>query len=148
MASLLKARIERAGSLMKSYGLDTIILTKPANTVLPPGRRQVECVCHGDPRWKGGVGSASNRHSGCKSAGHLDHIIGFEDEVGMIHSIAHFFKEFGISQGNVGLEYAFLPQPRMGMLIHPHAKPEAVKPTDCTPLMTELRLVKDAGEIE
>jgi Xaa-Pro aminopeptidase len=83
-----------------------------------------------------------------KSIAAFDHIVGFEDEVGMIHSIAHSFERFGIRQGSVGLEYAFLPQPRMGMLIHPHAKPEAVVSKDCTPLMSELRLVKDEGEIE
>jgi Xaa-Pro aminopeptidase len=26
---------------------------------------------------------------------HFDHIVGFEDEVGMIHSIAHHFEHFG-----------------------------------------------------
>jgi Xaa-Pro aminopeptidase len=74
--------------------------------------------------------------------------VGFEDEVGMIHSIAHYFQHFEIEEGTVGLEYAFLPQPRMGMLTHPHAKPKAVVTKDCTPLMSELRLVKDSEEIE
>ena len=72
---------------------------------------------------------------------------GFEDEIGMIHSIAHCFERSGIRQGTVGLEYAFLPQPRMGMLIHPHAKPKDVAAADCTPLMSELRMVKDNSEI-
>jgi len=48
-----------------------------------------------------------------QSHAHFDHVVGFEDEVGMIHSIAHYFEHFGIRQGTVGLEYAFLPQPRM-----------------------------------
>jgi hypothetical protein len=34
--------------------------------------------------------------------------------VGMIHSIAHDFKEFGIQQGTVGLEFTFLTQAMMG----------------------------------
>ena len=46
------------------------------------------------------------------------------------------------------MEYAFLPQPRLGMLIHPHAKPEAVTAKDCTPIMSELRLVKDEEEVK
>jgi Xaa-Pro aminopeptidase len=83
-----------------------------------------------------------------KQLAYFDHIVGFEDEVGMIHSIAHYFEHFGMRQGAVGLEYAFLPQPRLGMLIHPHAKPQGIKTRDCTPIMSELRLVKDEKEIE
>jgi len=66
----------------------------------------------------------------------------------MIHSIAHHFERFGISRGTVGLEYTFLTQSMMGMLTHPHAKPEGVAVKDCSHIMSELRLVKDAGEIE
>ena len=34
------------------------------------------------------------------------------------------------------------------MLTHPHAKPEAVSTADCTPIMSELRIVKEDSEIE
>jgi hypothetical protein len=34
--------------------------------------------------------------------------MGFENEMGMIHSIAHYFEHFGIKKGAVGLEYNFL----------------------------------------
>ncbi len=78
----------------------------------------------------------------------FDHVVGFEDEVGMIHSIAHHLEQFGISNGAMGLEYTFLTQSMMGMFTHPHAKPEAVSVADCTPIMSELRLVKDAEEID
>ncbi|MBS1199312.1 MAG: peptidase, partial [Proteobacteria bacterium] len=76
-----------------------------------------------------------------------DHIVGFDDEVGMIHSIAHYFEHFGIAEGTVGLEYTFLTQAMLGMLTHPHAKPEKVTPKDCTHILSELRMVKDAEEI-
>src|SRR3990172_3525116 len=49
---------------------------------------------------------------------------------------------------SAGLEYTFLTQSMMGMLTHPHAKPEAVAPKDCTHIMSELRLIKDDGEIK
>jgi Xaa-Pro aminopeptidase len=78
----------------------------------------------------------------------LNTFMGFENEVGMIHSIAHYFKDFGISDGAVGLEYTFLTQSMMGMLTHPHAKPEGVKAKDCTQVMSALRIVKDGEEIE
>jgi len=35
----------------------------------------------------------------------------------------------------------------MAMLTHPHAKPKGVTIKDCTHIMSELRMVKDAGEI-
>ena len=77
-----------------------------------------------------------------------DDITGFDDEVCMIHSIAHYFEHFGISAGTVGLEYTFLTQSMMGMLTHPHAKPEKVVPKDCTHILSELRMVKEEEEIE
>jgi Xaa-Pro aminopeptidase len=74
--------------------------------------------------------------------------VGFEDEVGMIHAIAHYFRDFGIQQGTVGLEYTFLTQSMLGMLTHPHGKPKEVAPKDCTHLMSELCIVKEDEEIE
>jgi Xaa-Pro aminopeptidase len=65
----------------------------------------------------------------------------------MIHSIAHNFEHFGIRQGAVGLEYTFLTQSMMGILTHPHAKPEKVTVKDCTHILSELRMVKDSEEI-
>lgn len=82
------------------------------------------------------------------SLARFDHIVGFEDEVGMIHSIAHNFERFGIHQGTLGLEYTFLTQSMMGMVTHPHAKPAEVSVKDCTPVMSELRIVKGSEEID
>ena len=79
---------------------------------------------------------------------HFDRINGFEDEVGMIHGIAHDFEHFGIKEGTVGLEYTFLTQSMMGMVTHPHAKPEKVVAKDCTHILSELRIVKEPAEIE
>jgi Xaa-Pro aminopeptidase len=83
-----------------------------------------------------------------KALAHFDAIVAFEDEVGMIHSIAHYFEHFGIRQGTVGLEYTFLTQSMMSMVTHPHAKPGKVTVADCTPIMSALRMVKDGEEIE
>ena len=66
----------------------------------------------------------------------------------MIHSIAHHFEHFGIRDGIVGFEYTFLTKSMLGMLTHPHAKPEAVKVQDCTAVMSGLRTRKDPEEIE
>jgi Xaa-Pro aminopeptidase len=83
-----------------------------------------------------------------KALAYHDHIVGFDDEVGMIHSIAHYFEHFGITEGTVGLEYSFLTQSMMGILTHQHAKPEKVVPKDCTHILSELRMVKEPEEIE
>jgi len=79
---------------------------------------------------------------------HFDHIVGFDDEVGMIHSIAHNFEHFGIKEGTVGLEYTFLTQSMTGMLTHPHATPTGMSAKDCTHLLSELRMIKDKEEIK
>jgi hypothetical protein len=58
------------------------------------------------------LASTSANRFNVKQLAHFDWISGFDDEVGMIHSIAHNFSRFGITKGVVGLEYAFLPQSR------------------------------------
>ena len=74
---------------------------------------------------------------------HFNHIVGFGDEGGMIHSIAHHFEHFGIKTGTVGLEYTFLTQSMMGMLTHPHAKPAGITVKDCTSILSKMRMVKE-----
>lgn len=69
---------------------------------------------------------------------HFDRIVGFDDEVGMIHSISDNFEYFGIKEGIVGLEYTYLTQSMMGMFTHPHAKPEGIIAKDCTHILSEL----------
>ena len=66
----------------------------------------------------------------------------------MIHSIAHHFEELGIHSGVVGLEYTYLTQSMMAMLTHPHAKPASITVKDATHVLSELRLAKDAQELE
>jgi len=83
-----------------------------------------------------------------KSLAYFNSLVGFEDEVGMIHSIAHYFKDLGIQRGTLGLEHSFLTGAMMGMLTHPHAKPKKVGVKDCTAILSELRIVKDDEEIE
>ncbi|NOX96633.1 MAG: aminopeptidase P family protein [Nitrospirae bacterium] len=146
--SIYRERIKKACELMARYELDLVILTKPANMFYLTGDGRLCAYAMVTKDAQVAIGVPNTDVDDVKSAATFDHVMGFEDEVGMIHSIAHFFEKFGIQHGVMGLEYAFLPQPRMGMLIHPHAKPKAVISKDCTPLMSELRLVKDKGEIE
>lgn len=146
--SVYRDRIRSAGELMREHGLDAIILTKPANLLYLTGDGRLCAYAMITRDGKAALGVPQTDVEDVRSMATFNDIVGFEDEVGMIHSIAHFYEHFGIRQGTVGLEYAFLPQPRMGMLTHPHAKPEAVATKDCTPIMSELRLVKDVDEIE
>ncbi len=146
--SVYDGRIKRVVELMMNSGMDAIILTKPANMFYLTGDGRLCAYAMVTRDGKVAMGLPQTDLEEIRSLARFDQVVGFEDEVGMIHSIAHYFKQFGIRQGAVGLEYAFLPQPRMGMLTHPHAKPEAVATKDCTPIMSELRLIKDDDEIE
>ena len=140
-------RLERCAFLMQAQRLDALILTKPANMFYLTGDGRLCAYAFITANGIVTMGVPKTDVGEVRQATHVHDVIGFEDEIGMIHSIAHCFERSGIRQGTVGLEYAFLPQPRMGMLIHPHAKPEDVVAADCTPLMSELRLVKDDFEI-
>jgi len=133
---------------MKEAGLDALLLTKPANMfyLMGDGRLCAYAMITQDE--KVALGVPQTDVEDVKQLAYFDHIVGFEDEVGMIHSIAHYFEHFGIHRGVVGLEYTFLTQSMMGMFTHPHAKPADVTVKDCTPIMSELRLMKEVEEIE
>ena len=141
-------RVKRASQLMEEAGIDVLLLTKPANMFYLTGDGRLCAYAMITQGGKVALGVPQTDVEDVKALAHFDHIVGFEDEVGMIHSIAHYFEHFGIRQGTVGLEYTFLTQSMMGMLTHPHAKPEEVAVKDCTHIMSELRMVKDSEEIE
>ncbi len=146
--ALYQKRLERCGQLMKAAGLDVLLLTKPANMAYLTGDGRLCSYTFITQGGKVALGVPITDIEDVKQLAHFDHIVGFDDEVGMIHSIAHYFEHFGISEGTVGLEYTFLTQSMVGMMTHPHAKPEKVTVRDCTHILSELRMVKDDQEVE
>lgn len=143
-----RERLTRCASLMKTAGLDVLILTKPANMFYLTGDGRLCAYAMITRDGQVALGVPQTDVEDVTSLARFDHIVGFEDEVGMIHSIAHNFERFGIHQGTVGLEYTFLTQSMMGMVTHPHAKPAEVSVKDCTPVTSELRIVKGSEEID
>ena len=141
-------RIKRCTQLMKAQGLNALLLTKPSNMFYLTGDGRLCAYAMITQDGKVALGVPQTDVEDVKNLAHFDHIVGFDDEVGMIHSIAHNFEHFGIQQGTVGLEYTFLTQSMMGILTHPHAKPAAITVKDCTHILSELRIVKDKEEIK
>ncbi|MDP2728431.1 MAG: Xaa-Pro peptidase family protein, partial [Dehalococcoidia bacterium] len=148
ISNIHQGRLGKCSKLMKAAGLDALLLTKPANMFYLSGDGRLCAYAMVTQDGRVALGVPMTDVEDVKGVAHFDHIAGFENEVGMIHSIAHHFEQFGISQGVVGLEYTFLTQSMMGMLTHPHAKPEGVTVKDCTPILSELRIVKDSEEVE
>jgi Xaa-Pro aminopeptidase len=138
-------RLEKCSRMMEAAGLDVLLLTKPANMFYLTGDGRLCAFAMITQEGKVALGVPSTDVEDVSRLAHFDHIAGFEDEVGMIHSIAHFFEHFGIHEGNAGLEFTFLTQSMMGMLTHPHAKPAGVIAKDCTHILSELRMVKEQG---
>lgn len=147
IAQPYRERLERCSRLMKAAGLDALLLTKPANMFYLTGDGRLCSYALITQDGKVALGVPQTDEADVRQSAHFDHLMGFEDEVGMIHGIAHHFAHCGIRQGVVGLEYTFLTQSMMRMVTHPHAKPDGVKIEDATPVLSELRLVKDADEI-
>lgn len=143
-----RRRVERCGSLMKASGLDALLLAKPANMFYLTGDGRLCSYALLTQGGKVALGVPGTDLEEVKRLASFDHIAGFEDEVGMIHSIGHYFQHFGFTQGVLGLEYTFLTQSMMAMLTHPHAKPAGLAVRDCTHILSELRMVKEDGEIE
>lgn len=141
-------RLERCGQLMEQAGLDAVLLTKPANMFYLAGDGRL-CAymivtCGGEVA----LGVPKTDTEDVERLARFDFLTGFDDEVGMLHGIAHDFERFGIGQGTVGLEYTFLTKSMMSMLTHPHAKPANVAVEDATPVLSKLRMIKEPGEIE
>lgn len=117
-------RLKRCCQLMNENGIDVLLLTKPANMFYLTGDGRLCAFAMISREGKVALGVPSTDVEDVTRLATFDQIAGFEDEVGMIHSIAHVFKEFGVAEGTVGLEYTFLRHTMVGMLTHPHAKPE------------------------
>ena len=141
-------RLKRCSRLMKEAGLNVLLLTKSSNMFYLTGDGRLCAYAMITQDGKAALGVPQTDVEDVKNLAHFDHIVGFDDEVGMIHSIAHNFEHFGVKEGSVGLEYTFLTQSRMGMLTHPHAKPPGINAKDCTHLLSDLRIIKDKEEIK
>jgi Xaa-Pro aminopeptidase len=141
-------RLEKCGRLMKEAGLDVLLLTKPSNMFYFTGDGRLCAYAMVTKGGKVALGVPQTDVEDVEKLAHFDHIAGFEDEVGMTHSIAHDFARFDIEEGVLGVEYTFLTQSMMSMVTHPHGKPKGVTVKDCTHVISELRVVKEAEEIE
>lgn len=143
-----QARIKRCTEMMKTEGCDILLLTKPSNMQYLTGDGRLCAYAMITTDAKVAMGVPKTDIEDVKQGAFFHHIVGFEDEVGMIHSIAHYFEHFNLKEGTVGLEFTFLTQSMMGIVTHPHAKPKDVMPKDCTPILSGLRLVKEEREID
>ncbi len=141
-------RLKRCSRLMREAGLSVLLLTKPSNMSYLTGDGRLCAYAMVTQDGKVAMGVPQTDVEDVKHLAHHDHLVGFDDEVGMIHSIAHNFEHFGIKEGTVGLEYTFLTQSMISMLTHPHAKPANLTAKDCTHLLSELRTIKDKEEIK
>lgn len=141
-------RLAKCSMMMEEAGLDALLLAKPANMFYLTGDGRLCAYAVITRNGEVALGVPSTDIEDVKRLARFDHLVGFEDEVGMIHSIAHYFEHFGIARGAVGLEYTFLTQAMMGMMTHPHAKPKDVTVKDCTHILSEMRMVKEPEEIE
>ncbi len=133
---------------MEVAELDALLLIKPSNMFYLTGDGRLCAYAMINQDGKVALGVPSTDVEDVKGLAHFDHIIGFEDEVGMIHSIAHHFEYFDIRAGAIGLEFTFITQSMMGMLTHPHAKPESIVVKDCTHILSEMRMVKEPEELD
>jgi Xaa-Pro aminopeptidase len=146
--SIHSSRVKRCALAMKEAKIDVLLLTKPANMYFLTGDGRLCAYAMVTADGKVALGVPKTDVEDVKALAAFDEVAGFEDEVGMIHSIAHYFKHFGIDKGVMGMEHTFLTQSMMGMITHPHAKPKEVTTADCTHIISELRIVKEPSEID
>ena len=143
-----RQRVQRCNEMMREEGINVLLLTKPSNMFYLTGDGRLCAYTMVTVDGKVVLGVPKTDTDDVKQLACFDDVAGFEDEVGMIHSIAHYFTHFAIEQGAMGVENTFLTQSMMAMLTHPHAKPAGVTVKDCTPIMSRLRMVKEGEEID
>lgn len=148
MSQSYQKRLERCGAMMKAAEVEVLLLTKPSKMSYLTGDGRLCAYAMATQEGKVALGVPQTDVEEVKQLAHFDDIVRFENEVGMIHSLAHYFKHFGIDKGQRGMEFTFLTQSMMGMMTHPHAKPKDVLVKDATTILSELRLIKEEGEIE
>jgi Xaa-Pro aminopeptidase len=147
-AQTYRGRLSQCVRLMREAEFDVLLLSKPSNMFYLTGDGRLCAFAMITRDGNTALGVPMTDVEDVQRLAHVDHVAGFEDEVGMIHGIAHNLEHFEISKGVMGLEYTFLTQSMMSMFTHPHAKPAEITTKDCTHLMSELRLVKSPEEIE
>jgi len=143
-----KERVNRACTLMNKADLNAILLTKPQNMMYLVGDGR---LCAFTIISKGGAtyyGVPKTDIEDVKTYCSSEHIVGFEDEVGMLHLLMHIWKELGLEKGRVGIENTFLRVSMSEMFKHPHAKPASLEFADATQIMTDLRIIKSNEEID
>jgi len=145
---VFQERLKRTSVLMDNSGLDAVLLTKPQNMMYLVGDGRLCAFAIVSKRGDSYVGVPKTDLEDVKKSCASEHILGFEDEVGMLHSLMHIWKELGLEKGKVGVENTFLRVSMLEMFKHPHAKPPKLEFADATSIMTDLRIVKSGEEIE
>jgi Xaa-Pro aminopeptidase len=143
-----RERVGRAASLMQAAGLEAILLTKPQNMAYLVGDGRICAFTVVSKTGATYYGVPKTDLEDVKKSSASEHILGFEDEVGMLHSLMHIWNELGLEKGRIGVENTFLKVSMFEMFKHPHAKPEKLEFADATSIMTDLRIVKTSEEIE
>src|SRR3990172_11245538 len=91
-------RLEKCSQLMKKADIDALLLTKPANMAYLTGDGRLCAYAMITAEGKVALGVPVTDMADVKAQAHFDHLTGFDDEVGMIHSIAHHFEKFGLQE--------------------------------------------------
>ena len=101
-ADTYRRRLEACTGMMKEEVIDVLLLTKPSNMYYLTGDGRLCAYTMVTRDGKVAIGVPKTDVEDVKELACFDQLTGFEDEVGMIHSIAHHFEHFGIREGVVG----------------------------------------------
>ncbi len=143
-----KERLARAQKLMDSANINALLLTKPANIAYLTGDSRLCSFAIIPKNGAAYLGVPKIDLQDAVGSSAAKYVLGFEDEVGMLHSLMHIWKELDLSKGKVGVEDNFLKVSMKKMLGHPHAKPAELEFVDGSEVMTDLRIIKSKDEVD
>src|SRR5512142_1514783 len=92
MTSPYPGRIAKCCEHMRHLGIDVLLLTKPSNMFYLTGDGRLCAYAMITQGGEVALGVPVTDIQDVKSRAYHDQVVGFDDEVGMIHSIAHCFE--------------------------------------------------------
>ena len=115
---VFEERVKRSGKLMEKHGLDAVLSTKPQNMTYLIGNGRLCAFAIVAKTGATYIGVPKTDIEDTKKRCSSEHIIGFEDEVGMLHALMHIWKELKLETGKAGVENTFLRVSMLNMLKH------------------------------
>lgn len=140
------SRRSRAGTLMRSHGIDGLFVMKPTNLAYLSGDGRPCALGLLDAEGRFVVAVPDCDVPSVEKSSTADEIRSFRSEEEMFHGFRDVLAELGLAEATIGLEKNFFDA-ALHEVFSSHILPDATV-VSATPVLSRLRMLKDADEVE